>query len=211
MQGLAAEGSMFVATTPTPGTGVTGTSATGTSYSATNALAIIYNSDTQPSYGAGRRIFLDTITLIVTAAGTASTSCHVAHQIDVGNRYASGTNILGTPVNLNMDASGVGSVGRVYGGVLTASAASTAVRFIGRNVLKIASAPAWLVSDMVTIKFGAQDCGGYGQVAGTTAAAFTVYAPPVVIGPNQSYILNEWAPSRSGAQSFEMIITYFER
>jgi hypothetical protein len=211
MQGLSAEGSMFVTTSATPGTGATSTAATGTTYSATQALLVLYNSDTQPSYGAGRRVFLDTITLICTAAGTASTICHVAHQVDVGNRYASGTNLLGTPVNLNMDASGVGSVCRPYGGVITASAASTAMRFVGRNVLKVAAAPAWVAGDMVTIKFGAQDCGGYGNISGTAAAAFTVYAPPIVIGPNQSYILNEWSTSRTAAQSFEFIVTYFER
>ena len=128
MQGLAAEGSLFVATSATPGTGAAATAATGTTYSATQALLILYNSDIQPSYAAGRRIFLDTITLVCTAAGTASTSCHVAHQVDVGNRYSSGTNLLGTPVNVNMDASGVGSVGRAYGGVLTGTAATPARR-----------------------------------------------------------------------------------
>ena len=211
MQGLAAEGSLFVATSATPGTGAAATAATGTTYSATQALLILYNSDIQPSYAAGRRIFLDTITLVCTAAGTASTSCHVAHQVDVGNRYSSGTNLLGTPVNVNMDASGVGSVGRAYGGVLTGTAATPAMRYLGRNILKIASAPAWLVGDMVTIKFGAQEAGGYGAISGTAANAFTVYAPPVIIGPNQSYILNEWSPSRTAAQSFEIILTYFER
>ena len=210
MHALAAEGSMWIATTPTPGTGITGTAATGTSYTATQALLVLYNSENQPTGMSGRRVILDFITLICTAAGTASTSCHLAHQVDNGNRYSSGGSAL-TPVNPNMDIGSAGAVGKLYAGVVTATASTSAVRFIHRNIAKIAAAPAWLVGDSLTIKFGTQENGGASSVSATVAANMTIYAPPIILGPNQSYVLNEWSPARSAAQSFEFIVGWIER
>jgi hypothetical protein len=214
MQMLAEEGSYFLAQTATPGTGIAATSATGTSFSDTQALLAIDNLDTAPYIGGqARNIILDFIMLIVTAAGTASTSAHVAHRLDTAARGSGGTQLGAVGVNPKPSNANIGtsSIARVLFGNPTVAAASASVRNVGRNLLKIAAAPAWVVGDCCIIKFGSAEMGGGGVISGTAAAQFVVNAPAIIIGPGQSYVLNEWAPSRTAAQSMECVVGWTER
>lgn len=208
---LAAEGSYYVAQTATPGTGITLSVATGVTFADTQALLGINNLDTANggggSAGQGRSIYLDFIAWVVTTVATAQTSHHIAHRRDsVLSRSSSGTLLV--PKNVNGLYGGT-PVAEVRTGNPTVAAATTAVANLGRNVVR---SQIYVVQDMVIVKFGSQDmsAGGVG-VGSTTATVITLFAPQIVIGPGQSYVLNEWAPARSAALSGEVIVGWYER
>ncbi len=214
MQALAMEGSYWLAATATPGTGITLTVATGTSFSDTQALIVLNNTDAVGTQS--KNLYLDFITIICTATPTGTTAHFVAHRIDSAIRGTAGTQLGATGINArpsNMNMAG-NSIGQAYalGASAVSVAASSAVRNVGRNVLRAASTPSWVVGDHVTIKFGSQEMASGGvNLGATTASGITVFAPPIVIGPQQSYVLNEWATARSGALSGEIVMGWVER
>lgn len=202
--GAAVEGSYMIARTPTPGTGITLTSATGTSYSATNAILGIYNSDTNGSLGAvGQDIIMDFIWVHITAAGTASTSAHWVAVLDDNDRTTGGTLLTNNSVNGNFSANSIISA---RAGAVTTAAATSSIRILGQQVVKVATAPAFVVDDTIIAKFGAIDSGYGGIYTGTTAATWTLHFPPVVIPPGWNLSILEWAPARTAAQSAEVVV-----
>lgn len=208
---LAAEGSYYVASTATPGTGITLSVATGTSFSDTQALLGVNNLDTTSggggAAGQGKSVYLDFIAFVVTTVATAQTSHHLAHRRDSTYQRSTAGTIL-VPKNVN-GLYGNTPVAEVRTGNPTVAAASAQVANLGRNV---ARSQIYVVQDMVIVKFGAQEmaAGGVG-VGSTTATVITVYAPQIVIPPGQSYVLNEWAVARSAALSGEVIVGWYER
>jgi hypothetical protein len=197
------EGSYFTATNATLGTALSGTAAP-TAFSATVALLSLYNNNTVAS---GKRIYLDWIQLEVRAAGTNGTSFQFAQSIDSGNRFSSGGTAI-TPVNVNMDSTA--STNAVLNfGALTATAASASVRRAKhgqiRSVIKV-------IGDVYLFTFGQSVPALAGMpLEGTLQAMIPIQCPPVVLGPNQTFLLHEIAPSQSVAATYEFSMGWSER
>jgi hypothetical protein len=182
------------------------TAASPQSFSATNPFLLIYNRDAQPN---GKRIYLDYAMIIASAAGGGGgTSVQVAVTIDAGNRYSSGgTEITSSIANPNLDASG-GSVARVFGGNVTAAAASTSVRtIVGDRALKGAIAAAL---DSYLLKFGAVDNHMLTSSNGTLYTSMQGL-PKIVVGPNESALIHLWCPAQTAASTFYPEMGWIER
>jgi hypothetical protein len=199
---LADEGTCFTVNNAQTGLA---TAAAPTSFSATNPFLLIYNRDAQPN---GKRIYLDTATLVATAAGTAGTNLQCAVSIDSGNRYSSGgTEITSAIVNPNFDATG-GSVARVFAGNITATAASSAVRnVVGNRYLK-GVIPA--VGDTYILKFGGVDAP---LLTGSAGSLYTMVqnVPKVIVGPNESALIYIWLAAQTAASSYLPELAWVER
>lgn len=182
----------------TRGTGVNLTVATGTSYAATQALLVIANTNS----AGGPDVVLDYVKILIDTAITAGTFWHLYHAMDVGNRYASGgTQMTGYAVN-GKDGSPSGVL--AYSGVVTASAATGSARDVGHNIILngIGVANAELV-----IKFGQQETPQGTFTTPTTAVAQSVFsAPPIVIPPGWSYVMNEFQAARTATGVGEIFV-----
>ncbi len=211
MQALAMEGSYWIAATATPGTGIVLSVATGTSFSDTQAMICVNNTD---SVGPNAKtIYLDFITFIVTTAPTNQTIGFLAHRIDSALRGTAGTLLGATgtaarPSNMNYAGSSVGQA-FALGGSAVSVAATSNVRNVGRNIYR-GQIP--VVGDHITVKFGSAEMAAGGvNVAASTASGITIFAPAIAIGPQQSYVMNEWATARSAALSGELVMGWVER
>jgi hypothetical protein len=192
-------GNYFRAGSPTPGTGI----AMGiqTSFSDTaNVLALLYN-------GGAKRVVMDFLKLICTAAGSTTTSAHVAVKIDNKNRYTSGGSAL-TPAQ--PDGGGQpASITNCRFGIIVATAVQ-ADRLVGRDALKVAAAPCWAVNDQVMMSFGTmgQQAGG---IAATTAAKIPVALGPAIIRPGWSLLVHLWnVANATTAPSWETEMGWWE-
>lgn len=207
---LAEEGSLFVAQTATPGTGIVLSSATGTTYSDTNGIVGINNLDTNPSLsGAGRNIIPLWLKLILTAAGTAGTDSHVASRLDRGARVSGGTQLTGKCVNPCYSAND--DVAAIFAGAITIGAATSEVRNAGRAEVRKAAAPGYIVGDVIQFVFGGVEQAAPQAITPTTAAIVTIPMPAIVIPPGWSWVLNEWMTARTAAQSAEVELGYVLR
>jgi hypothetical protein len=199
---LADEGSCFTVNNAQTGLA---TAVAPTSFSATNPFLLIYNRDAQPN---GKRIYLDTATLVATAAGTAGSNLQCAVSVDSGNRYSSGgTEITSSIVNPNFDATG-GSVARVWAGNITAIAATSAARnVVGNRYLKGAIPAA---GDTYILKFGGVDAP---LLTGSAGSLYTMVqnVPKVIVGPNESALVYIWLASQSAASSYLPEMAWVER
>lgn len=209
---LGIEGSLFIAQTATPGTGITLTSATGTTYSDTNAIIGINNLSTGTSLsGPGLDVIPLWLKLVITAAGTAGTDSHVASRLDPGTaaRSSGGTQLTGYAASGSYGASD--STAAIFAGAITVAASSTKVRNLGRAELRKAAAPCYIVGDVIMFLFGVIESVSPQAITPTTATMVTCPMPPVIIGPGQSWVLNEWMTARSAAQSAEIELGYVVR
>jgi hypothetical protein len=144
----------------------------------------------------------------VTAAGTGGASIHYNMVIDNINRYTSGSGLAAipqSPVNVNMDSSNT-SITQCYAGPLVAAAASASARLLGGGVWKV-TIP--VVGDTYTALFGS-DSFSIGSSVATISN--NVYChPPVIIGPQSTFLFYLWLPSQSGATSYEIEVGFWER
>lgn len=203
MVNLADEGSYFLATNPTHGTGIAGIAAS-TSYDATETLLLLRNTSTT------KRLYLDFIEVTVTAAGANGTTTGFSMSSDKGNsRYTSGGSAI-TPVNPNL-ASTETAEAQMYFGALVTTAASASVRLLGdflvRSVIKV-------VGDSYRFNFGDSSgawtfCGA--DMAGTAVAKVNIPCPPVVLGENDQFLLHDWGASQSGASSYQFRVGFYQR
>lgn len=202
---LADEGSYFVATNPTPGTGVAGKAAP-TALADTAALMHVHNNETDLLKG--KRLYLDFLLLRPTAAGTNGTNFNLTQKIDRGpTRYASGGSNI-TPVNPNMGSSET-SPAVVKVGDLTLGAATSSARLVHheqvRSVIKV-------IGDKYLLTFGNSSPPTIGMaMEGTAQAAIHLACPPVVLGPGDQWCLHEWAASQSVAAGYEFVLGFFAR
>lgn len=205
--GAADAGKYFIVRNPTPGTGIASAAAP-TTLDDTKPFFILANGDT-PSSPSAKRLYLDYLKLQVTAAGTGGTNINASSKIDSNStsRYTSGGSAL-TPKNVNMD-SGEASIASAYAGAITAAAASANARLLFqqliRNVIPV-------VGDTYLINFAPLDPNISSMaVAGTAIASLVFPHPPVVLGPQQAFLLHLWLASQSGASSYEIECGYWER
>ncbi len=203
MYAYADEGSYFLATNPTMGTGIAGIAAS-TSFDATETLLLIRNTSST------KRVYLDFIDLVVTAAGSSGTTTGFSMTTDRGaSRYTSGGSAI-TPVNPNL-ASTASYEGTVHFGALVTTAASVSVRplgdFLVRSVIKV-------VGDSYRFTFGDSgsnwECAG-AAMEGTTIAKVNIPCPPVILGENDSFLLTDWGASQSGASSYQFRFGFVQR
>src|SRR6185369_11739636 len=183
LHALTQEGSLFVAQTATPGTGITLTSATGTNYSATQGIFAVNNLDTTPSLGGqGKDIIPLWLKLLITGAGTAGTDDHFASVLDIGARASGGTATL-TGKNVNPSFPANDEIAQIIAGVPTLAAATNQIRNMGRAEGRKAAAPAYIVGDAVTFLFGAVEQVQAQAITPTTAIGLVLPMPPVIIPP----------------------------
>jgi hypothetical protein len=201
---LADEGSYFLASNPTIGTGIAGIAAS-TSYDAAEHLFWLRNISTS------KRLYLDYIEITCTAAGAAGTTAGFTVTTDRGNsRRGTGGSDITSVYNVNRASSETAEVSCAFGALAT-SAASTAVQavFNGlvRNVIKV-------VGDTYRFSFGdtgvTWQCAG-ASLNGTTSAAITVPCAPVVLGEGDQVLLSDWGASQSGASSYEFKAGFWMR
>lgn len=204
---LADEGSYFLATNPTVGTGIAGHAASTTIDDAKPFLLL--RNTASPASGA-KRVYLDYIKLQTTVAGAGATTTLFACKLDKGaNRYTGSAGSVLTPVNPNMDST-TSPVLHVRAGAVGATAASADARLLTGG--QLARSVVTVVGDTYLWVFGQSNRALSSMIVAGTAIANIVYAmPPVVIGPEQMFLLHQGGASQSGAHSFEIEIGWSER
>lgn len=199
------EGTYFKAFNPTLGTGIAMGIQTSLSDTA-NVLAVLRNTST----AGGKRVFLDYIKLINTAAGASTTSAHVAIAIDDGDRFSSGGTAL-TIVNANQ-ATTTSPVSLVNFGAVTATAASGTRRYVSHSLLKVQAAPCWTVGDTVYLQFASGDHFGTGTIDGAAAKFLPHQMGPVEIDGGDSILVHMWnVANATTPPSWEVEIGWWER
>lgn len=199
---LADVGQYFVATNPTPGTGIAGIAAADGNDDLEN-LVSVYNEDTAAG---GKRIYLDFLHLVVTAAGTAGSTTTFVSKTDSSDRYTSGGSAI-TEVNVNRDSS-TASIARLHFGALV-SPAATSQRLVGHGRIRSVIT---VVGDTYVVDFGSAGRGYSSSLAtaGTAIAHIVIPHVPVIIGPGHSWLFQINAASQTGASSYEFQLGYWE-
>lgn len=205
MHNLADEGTYYIASSPTPGTGLP-TIAALTALVDTSPFIFVRNnfSVTDPLR---KRIYLDYLKLICTAAGTAGASIRYAVKIDSSRIGVPTGGTLITPNNVNMDFN-QWSQAQIYAGALVAPAANSP-RLLGSGLIRPVIP---VVGDTYIINFGGMDPSVGSLAPAGTANSDRVFShAPVSIGAQQIANLHIWLPSQSAASSYECELGYWER
>jgi hypothetical protein len=202
---LVEEGSYFLATNPTPGTGIAGIAAAN-GYDATEALCTIRNGATAGD--TAKRLYIDYIKLQLTVAGTNGTNLTYATHKDKGNsRWASGGTAY-TPVNMNM-GSDLSSSASVHFGALVTDAATADVAKMQSGNLRTAIG---VVGDEIILDCGGSVAAGPSSLfEGTLICKQVIKHIPIVLNPGEELVLTVNAASQSVGTSFEFEICYWER
>ncbi len=199
--GYAEEGSMFVATNPTIGTGTLWVAAQ-TAFSDTAPNFLIQNTDPV------KWMFLRYLKMVATAAATGTTSIQYAVKIDSQLRTPTTNNTaIITPVNPNMNMGSLGAAMNIQvqnsATVSVIPAASANARIVARGSLGGLN----IIGDEMLIVFGSTDAGA--QTATTAAEGAgqpgrrVSSAPAVVIGPGHSAVIYVWLPGSSASPAPE--------
>lgn len=195
-------GELFLFRNATRGTGVIGHAAPTDITVDTKPLVLVRNTH------ATKRIYMKSIRLQWTAAGTNATNQSFATEIDKGSsRYTSG-GTAAVNVNPNMDLATSPSVA-AYFGAITAAAASADRRNLMSGLLTSAIP---VIGDTLVIEFGNAAKQMYsGVVAGTAIHNHYIPHVPVVLGENDNFLLHLAGASQSVAAAFEYEIVFVQR
>lgn len=201
---LADEGSYFVALNTTPGTGIAGIAAA-SAFADTAALLFLRN-----GASSDKRVYLDKLILMPTAAGTNGTNFNFVMRADKGNsRYTSGGSAI-TPANVNMGSNRTSGIDRLQFGAIVAAAATSEARTIHqgplRTVIKV-------IGDKYVFDFGGSTPGPVSGIPleGTTQASINIPCPPVVLDPGDTFLFHEWAASQTVGASYEFMLGFWVR
>lgn len=202
---LCEEGSLFVATNPTPGTGIATTTSI-TSETQTSPVLLMQN-QWAPGAPTSKNLYPISLELIVTAAPTSATFWHYSIRLDAANpsKYTSGGSQI-TPVNTNA-ASGNTSSTAIYFGAITGLTQATGGRLIASGML---SPTIPLVKDTMRIEFGVASMPGLVNVASTNVNR-SASVPAICIPPGYWLAVQMWGTSNAGAPAFEFNLQYAER
>ena len=205
---LSDEGSYFVATNPTPFTGIAATTSIVTFAETAGAVGVtlfVKNNEPRTSQTM-KRIYLDSIKLLCTAAPTSATNWQYAITIDDSPvRYNTGGSAI-SPVNPNGDSNSA-SIAQIYFGAIT-TAVPTNRRLVARGTLK-PTIP--LVFDQFIIISGSPEGGGSFGGASGVFSKVVEGCPPIIIGPQQQLSLTMWGTSNAGAPSWEFELGWWEK
>jgi len=195
--------STFVATNPTPETGIASTDDT-VAFSATAGLMNIYNGATNAQGNWIRPLHLK---LRATAVNTSASDFQIQFNRDIINRWSSGGSAI-TEVSSfgNTDISDTTlptSKATIYFGALVLAAASSSV-LLGHEIV---SDTIFAANDQINIIFD------YGPEAGYNVDAVEVsnfYIGPMAIGPGHNLSLHAWGNSMAADPAFEFRLVYAE-
>jgi hypothetical protein len=194
----------FVASNPTPGTGLA------------TIAALVALSDTSPfiQINTGSKgVYLDYLILTNTAPGTAGASIRCAVKTDLLKAAPTGGTLL-TPACSRRLTSTAGvpvaaatPLCSIWAGALVAAAAVTPILHCSRLIRPVIP----VINDMYVIKFGASDYGVSSLVSnGTLNSDRYIPFPPVIVDPNMTGQVHIWLPSQSGASSYEIELGFAE-
>lgn len=203
----AVEGKYFSATT-VPSTGATGVAGhpAPVAYIDTKPLVVFQNNN---PVGSGIKITLKRLQLRWTAVGAGGTLPRFFTALDpTTNRYTSG----GTEITLKPNARG-GSSGssnaKIYHGAVVAPAASASQRILKTGQIRPVVP---VIYDELTFVFGHEASPGMPAVlSGTLVAQQVIQHDPVVLDPQDTFLLHLWRASQSGADSYELDLGWIER
>lgn len=203
-QRFALEGSLFVTTTPTLGTGIALGAASVTAVTPTAPSMLIRNTDAL----GGKDIILKRLKLICTNAGASGTSLDVAVHVDTANRYASGGTAM-VAVNAKADASAA-TLATIYNAstAIGATAATGTTRLIAHSKLRTGIP---VIGDVYSLNFGADPTVEMGFLSGTVASLFAHSVVPVIIPPQASALIYLWSMGQTAAPTYEIVIEHVER
>lgn len=200
------QGNYFVATNPTPGTGVAVNNAT--SLADTTPTLLFQNNN---PVGSNIRCYLDHFWMEFTAIGSGWTAHRMTFKVDptqsTGARYTSGGSTI-TPVNPNSDSSSASKT-NVYFGAITATAASTAVRLVeshlGRTVIPV-------IGDTHYYDFGAAQGQAFSNLPAEGSLQIAKYyaCSPIIIGPQEWFAAHLWGASMAGSPTLEFGLAWIE-
>lgn len=205
------EGSEFVASNPTIGTGVAYALTTAFN-DTTGAMFALFNKNP----AGGKTIFLDFLKLLLTAAPTATVSMEFAVKLDTKDRSptAGATPIVPVCTNGNISDDGGLVVQAFNAAGVTVPASGSAARTVARARIPTSLG---IIGDEYLLQFGAQDPAGM-VIPGLTAARatavarLTAAAKAVGIAPQQwAVIYMWWLTAATTAPSFEYELGYSAR
>ena len=207
-QGIVDEGSYFVATNPTTGTGIATTTSvvddgnSGATSAQTRPLMIVRNANAV----GGNNIYPLAIKLLVTSAPTSATFWQMSIRLDDIARYTSGgSTIVPKKVNPLSEAT---SPAQIYFGAITAAAASSNALLVANSM---ANPTIPVVKDTMIITFGWPGAdSNFGNIV-TVNTQKVISVPPIVIPPGYSMVLGMWGTSNAAAPAFEFQFDYVER
>ena len=197
------EGSYFLARNATPGTAQAGHAAP-TTHDTAKPFILLKNG----AEDGGRRVYLDYLKLLVTAAGTAGTVNYATHTVDKARTPGTGGVAL-TVVNVNLQSTRSTVLSSALAGPIVPGESNSAEARIvahqrARTVIPV-------VGDVLLFNFGGAAVPSGAVMAGTTELERIIQCPPIVIGPGDSYHLVLWRASQSAAASYECEIGLWER
>lgn len=208
-QGLADEGSYFIATNPTPDTGIAlTTSITAFAETAGAVSGALHHKNGETTEVAGsKRIYPDYIKLICASVHTTGSSIRYAITLnDNASSYTSGGSAI-TPVCVNTEIANTATISTLYFGALT-TAVPTNRRLISKGTIKPRID---LVLDEFVLAFGASPSGGYAPADAAAIMRLIQPCPPICISAGWSMILHIWAPSCNAAAQYEFEYGWYEK
>jgi hypothetical protein len=205
MQTLAEEGSYYVVSTPTPGTGIIAPNVGVLSETASYLFNIV-NMDTKSSVDTGKKVYLDYIKLTCTGAPGSATNAYCVFKTNTTNRYASAGSQL-TPQNVNTDVANQSRANVYFGACVTVAAAATD-RQIGRAHVRTVIP---VVGDVYLFKFGSLSGDQSQTIVTATAINVIIPMPPAIIGPGCWGGLALCYASGGTAAYYELEAGYYER
>ena len=211
---LADLGYYYVATNPTPGTGIIGTATLTTLALAEAApFLVVYN---------GSSVGLNPVTLYplylrltMTQANAAGLTMRFTLTIDQGNRittFPAAAGVL-TINNVNMGSPNR-SQAQIYGNAtaLVTNGPTSQRRIIGNQAFRNGGVVS-VIGDTYQFNFGSTE-----QIdpmslveTGTAVCNVTYGFAPVVLGPGQAFFVQTWAASQTTAPGFEIELGYIEK
>ncbi len=196
-----AEGSYYTACSPTPGTGVIGHAAP-TTFDEAKPYLLIFNGH------ATKSLYPQFLQLNETVASVGGTRVQLTMTIDNGNRYSSAGTAM-TVANTNMRSENSGAAVLAYQGAVVGTAASSARRLVGNIVLR--GGVIDIIQDFYQIVWGAPDGVSNSSSRVATVAEVSRTAPPVCVGPGQSFMLTQWVASQSTGPTWEALFGFILR
>lgn len=194
-----AEGSHYVAITPTPGTGIIGHAAP-TTFDEAKPYIVVYNG--HPS----KVLYPQFLHLHDTVVSVGGSRVQFTITTDAGNRRSSAGTAM-TISNCNTAVTGETSTIAHIGAVV--GTAATSARRILANVVFRGTID--VVEDDYQIVWGAGDGVGNSSERVATVAEVSRVVPPMAIGPGYSLCLTQWAGSQSTGPTFEAYFTFILR
>lgn len=204
-QGIIDEGTFFLATNPTPGTGIATTTSI-TTEDQLHPVMLIQNTWT-PGDPNAKNIYPINLEMIWTAAPTSATFWQYSLRLDTSNpnKYTSGGSVI-VPVNANGQVN-TGSRAAIYFGAIVGLTQASSGRLVD---IGMAHQTIPTVRDTTRLQFGVPHINAVNNATGVNVNR-SVSVPPLVIAPGQWMALQMWGTANAAAPAWEFILQYVER